>query len=157
MEKESKNLRKSIYRYSVMINNYFKELITAEMIEAGKKLELCGSMKFSYYFILCELYHSNKPLSLTQLASLVSVKLPNISNLVNELIKIGLVEQCQYDTNKRKVTVQLLELGIKYSNLLLPELSKIGKYVYGSDAECEKIYEYYSMLHARHFGKREDR
>lgn len=51
MEKESKNLRKSIYRYSVMINNYFKELITAEMIEAGKKLELCGSMKFSYYFI----------------------------------------------------------------------------------------------------------
>ncbi len=138
-----------------MINNLYQELLTKEMNDIAEKFELGVTMKFSYYFILCELYHNEEPLSLTDISNRINVKLPNVSNLVNELMKIGLVEQKRDEANKRKVTVQLSEKGLQYSLSLLPGIESISSEIFGTEEEYLDVYEYYKKLHDRFFENEE--
>ncbi len=137
-----------------MINNLYKERITEAMNEVARKFQVNETMKFSYFFVLCELYHEGCPLNLTNLSKRVGVKLPNISNQTNDLMNIGLIETCQMDENKRKVTVKLSELGQKYSDALVVEIDKVAHEIYGTDDEIENALHYFKMIYQRHFGEK---
>ena len=142
---------KSIYRYSIMLNNLFQEKVTEEMKRLGEEFNLPKAMKFSYFSILCELSHKNCSIYLTELSKRIGVKLPNVSNQVNELIQAGLVEQVPSVNNKRKVSVQLSKTGIEYSDIFVKRLVKVAKDVYGTDEETANVFSYYKLQYERHF------
>ena len=148
---EQREINAKIYRYSVQINQYFKDSISKAMEETAKELEIAGGVRFSHYFIMCELYHSDEPLYLTTIAQLVGVKLPNVSKLVNEMIECGLAERCSTAANKRIVLVQLTKLGREYSELLIPQITKIHEETFAPGEEAVKVYQYYQNIHDRLF------
>lgn len=145
-----------IYRYSVQINQYFKDTISEIMEMTAKGLNIQAGVRFSHYFILCELFHSESPMYLTTISQLVGVKLPNVSKLVNELIDCGLVERCVSQENKRIVLVQLTKLGREYSERLIPEISKVHASTFGPLDQSESVYRYYQNIHDRLFGSEND-
>ena len=153
MEKLSyREQRSRIYRYSVQINQRYKDLIYETMYSAALRLNLdAGKVKFSHNDIMCELFHADEPMYLTEIAKRVGVKLPNVSRLVNELIEIGLVERCVHPQNKRVVLVTLTEIGREFSHIVIPGIIEVNSITFGSDDETETVYEYYQKIHDRLF------
>lgn len=152
MEKlSSREINGRIYRYSVKINQYFKDTISEVMANTARQLDIESNVRFSHYFILCELYHAEAPLYLTTIAEAVNVKLPNVSNLVNELIRYGLVEKCSSSENKRIVLVQLSKKGREYSDILIPQILKVHANTFGSEEEAAAGYHYYKKIYDRLF------
>lgn len=158
MEKlEQRQINARIYRYSVQVNQYFKDAISKEMLIAAKAFNIQAKVRFSHYYILCELYHSEQPLYLTTISQKIGVKLPNVSKLVNELIDCQLVERCSFEPNKRIVLVQLTELGRKYSQKLVAQVEPIHDVTYSSDEVTKTVYEYYKKMHDSLFEVNKDK
>lgn len=157
MEKlEQRQINARIYRYSVQVNHYFKNAISKEMNAAAKALNIKANLRFSHYYILCELYHAEKPIYLTTISQKIGVKLPNVSKLVNELIEYQLVERCSFEPNKRIVLVQLTELGKAYSKKLVSQVEPIHDLTFSSDEVTKAVYEYYKRMHDNLFKEEND-
>ena len=149
MDENARTKFHDLYRKSVKVNNYYKSAIERNMRTVARELGISGKIKFSHYFVLCELYHQ-KSMTLTQLSEAVGVTPPNISNTVNELVNLGLAERNDDPSDRRKSIICSSEMGNRFGELIVPLSAQLGKTLFSDDeSEIDRVLDHYDAALAR--------
>lgn len=114
---------------------FFRTNVQKIFKELSMKMNLPGIVKFSHYYILCNLYY-NGEMSLTELSKEVGVALPNISNGISELVVLGLVNKFNSEIDERIFIAKMTDKGIAFSKDYIPKCHKLYEIMY-LDLPCE--------------------
>lgn len=89
----------------------FKESLYVAKSTVSIFPDLPKEIKRSYFYILNPLYRSEIPLRITDLAEIILIASPNITSLVNEMEKKGLVLRVPSAQDKRSSDILLTKYG----------------------------------------------
>lgn len=145
-EPEGRILVRKIYRGSVRISSFYRSQITKELESLSKQLELPGTVKFSHYDVLCELYHNaDKASTPTELAEATETALPNVSKALSELVELGLVE-CVGDPNdRRRTVVHTTDLGMRFGDAIAEQWTAMAE-IFDKSIDMEALVDQYDKF-----------
>lgn len=145
-EPEGRILVRKIYRGSVRISSFYRSQITKELESLSKQLELPGTVKFSHYDVLCELYHNaDKASTPTELAEATETALPNVSKALSELVELGLVE-CVGDPNdRRRTVVHTTDLGMRFGDAIAEQWTAMAE-IFDKSIDMEVLVDQYDKF-----------
>jgi DNA-binding MarR family transcriptional regulator len=78
-------------------------------------------------FHYVELIYTNRPLTFSRFAEILEITKPSVTNIVNQLIKLGIVYKKQCNRDGRRYYVELSEKGkkiVQFHNLQQQRLAK---------------------------------
>lgn len=145
-EPEGRILVRKIYRGSVRISSFYRSQITKELESLSRQLELPGTVKFSHYDVLCELYHNaDKASTPTELAEATETALPNVSKALSELVELGLVE-CVGDPNdRRRTVVHTTDLGMRFGDAIAEQWAAMAE-IFDKSIDMEVLVDQYDKF-----------
>ena len=130
-------MEQKLNSYFATLRN-FSRIFMQDIVSDGKNIK--SDLKLSQIKSIAAFQDKNC-FSMKELANNIGVKLSNMTMMVNNLIKDGMVERDRDESDRRKVMVRLTPKGIKIRNKFLAQRRKVAKSIFArlSDKDRDEL------------------